>query len=60
MLHDGAEFEGEWIRVYGWLSVFAAHLELSSALLTGCAPIQNENFKLKKKRTFLQGLNIKT
>ena len=54
MLHDGAEFEGEWIRVYGWLSVFAAHLKLSSALLTGYAPIQNKNFKLKKKEPFFK------
>lgn len=59
MLHDGAEFEGEWIRVYGWLSVFAAHLELSSALLTGCAPIQNENFKLKKKKNLSSRLKHK-
>ena len=54
MLHDGAEFEGEWIRVYGRLSVFAAHLKLSSALLTGYAPIQNKNFKLKKKEPFFK------
>ena len=25
----GGEFEGEWIHVYVWLSLFAVHLKLS-------------------------------
>ena len=46
----GGEFGGEWIHVYVWLSPFAAHLKLTT-LLISYTPIQNKKFKkIKFKR----------
>ena len=45
----GGEFGGEWIHVNVWLSPITVHLKLTT-LLIDYIPIQNKNFKKKKKR----------
>ena len=44
----GGEFGGEWIHVNVWLSPITVHLKLTT-LLIDYIPIQNKNFKKKKK-----------
>lgn len=48
----GGEFEGEWIRVYVWLSPFNVHLKGDSF---NSLYSDNKKFKyLKRKKTHLQ------
>ena len=43
----GGEFGGEWIYVYGWLSLFAIHLKLP----------QNKKLEVWEKIKLHQGMN---
>ena len=48
MLCGSLDGRGEWIHVYVWLSTFAVHLKITTALLIRYTPIQNKRFKVKK------------
>ena len=44
----GAEFGGEWIHVFVWLSPFHCSLETVTTLLISYTQVQNKKFNIKK------------
>ena len=51
------DFGGEWIHIYGWLSLFC-YSPKTIPLLTGYTLIQNKKFKIKRNNHKVSIANI--